>query len=69
MTANQYRATLAALGLTQAGVAQHLGISVRTSHGYANGTPIPTVVQIALASLACPKCQKRPSEPEVSGPC
>lgn len=41
MTRNQYRAALAALGLSQAGAAEFLGISIRSSHGYANGEPIP----------------------------
>ena len=41
MTAKQYRAVLAKLGLTQAGAAELLGVSIRTSHGYANGDPIP----------------------------
>lgn len=40
MTPNQYRAALARLGLTQAEAADFLGISVRTSNGYANGLPI-----------------------------
>lgn len=41
MTANQYRSVLDKLGLTQAGAAEFLGVSTRTSHGYANGEPIP----------------------------
>ena len=41
MTAKQYRAALDALGLTQAGAALFLGISIRSAHGYANGDPIP----------------------------
>lgn len=41
MTANQYHAALDALGLTQASAAKFLGVSVRTSHGYANGNHIP----------------------------
>lgn len=41
MTANQYRSALDKLGLTQAGAAEFLGVSIRTSHGYANGVPIP----------------------------
>jgi DNA-binding XRE family transcriptional regulator len=41
MTANQYNSALAALGLTQASAAKFLGVSIRTSHGYANGNPIP----------------------------
>jgi len=38
MTSNQYHA---ALDLTQAEAAKFLGISIRTSHGYANSNPIP----------------------------
>ncbi len=45
MTPAQYRAAIAALGLTQAGAAEFLGISLRTSHGYANGEPIPVAVE------------------------
>lgn len=41
MTANQYRAALSRLGLSQAGAAEFLGISIRSSHGYANDEPIP----------------------------
>jgi hypothetical protein len=41
MTANQYRSALDKLGLAQAGAAEFLGVSIRTSHGYANGVPIP----------------------------
>lgn len=44
VTANQYRAALDRLGLTQAGAAEFLGLSVRASHGYANGEPIPEAV-------------------------
>lgn len=44
MTSNQYRAALAALDLTQAGAAEFLGISIRSSHGYANGEPIPEAI-------------------------
>ena len=41
MTPRQYEAAIAALGLSQAGAAKWLGISLRASHGYANGAPIP----------------------------
>jgi hypothetical protein len=44
MTPNQYRAALDRLGLTQAGAAEFFGLSVRASHGYANGEPIPEAV-------------------------
>ena len=49
MTSAQYRAALAALGLTQAGAAELMNISVRTSNGYANGWPIPKLVELWLA--------------------
>lgn len=51
MTSTQYRTALAALGLTQAGAAELMGISVRTSNGYANGWPIPKLVTLYLDSL------------------
>lgn len=42
MTANQYRTAIAALGLNQAGAATFLGVSLRTSQGYALGEyPVP----------------------------
>lgn len=44
MTPNQYRTALAALGLTQARAAEFFDISVRSSHGYANGEPIPEAI-------------------------
>ena len=48
MTLSQYRAALAALGLTQAGAAELMHISIRTSNGYANGWPIPFLVEFYL---------------------
>lgn len=44
MTASQYRAALARLALTQGEAAIFLGISIRSSHGYANGEPIPEAI-------------------------
>lgn len=44
MTLTQYRAALDRLGLTQAGAAKFLGISIRSAHGYANGEPIPEAI-------------------------
>ena len=49
MTSTEFRNALAQLGWTQALAADHLGISIRTAHGYANGWPIPKVVELALA--------------------
>jgi hypothetical protein len=44
MTKAQYRAALDALGLSQGDAAEFLGVTVRTSHGYANGASIPTAI-------------------------
>lgn len=45
MTANQFRTAIAALGLTQAGAAEFLGVSLRTSQGWALGEyPVPLAV-------------------------
>ena len=45
MTANQYRAALAALGLSQARAAIFFGVSSRTSQGYALGEyPVPEAI-------------------------
>jgi len=44
VTANQYETALEALGLSQGAAAQFLGIALRTSHGYANGAPIPEAI-------------------------
>lgn len=41
MTANQYRAALDALGLTQGAAAKFLGVSLKTAHNYANEGTIP----------------------------
>ena len=48
MTKEEYRAALVSLGLSQGGVAKWLDVSIRTSHGYANGEPIPGPVARAL---------------------
>ena len=49
MTSAEYRDVLDLLGLTQAEMAELLGVSVRTAHGYANGGPIPEPVARFLA--------------------
>jgi hypothetical protein len=41
MNQTQYRTALERLGLTQETAAEFLGVSLRTSHGYANGSSIP----------------------------
>ena len=51
MTPNQYRAALERLGLTQDSAAELLGVSLRTSHGYANGSPIPKATAKLLLLL------------------
>ncbi len=43
-TSAEYRDVLNLLGLTQAEMAELLGVSVRTAHGYANGARIPEPV-------------------------
>jgi DNA-binding XRE family transcriptional regulator len=48
MTSHQYRNALDRLELTQESAAQFLGVSIRTSHTYANGGAIPESVAIAL---------------------
>lgn len=44
MTSPQYRAALAKLGMTQQEAADFLGVSIRTSHSYANDAMIPEAV-------------------------
>jgi hypothetical protein len=52
MTPNQYRTALDELGLSQGAAAALLGISLRASHGYANGEPIPEPVAKLLRLMA-----------------
>jgi hypothetical protein len=51
MTSDQYRNAIGRLGLTQAQAASFMGISIRTSHGYANGETIPRVVELLLKAM------------------
>jgi hypothetical protein len=44
MTRTQYRKALRKLGLTQVQAAAWLDVSIRSAHGWANGTPIPVPV-------------------------
>ena len=60
MTAAQYRAALERLDLTQGTAAQWLGISIRSSHGYANGAPIPTA--IAKLLRLCVRLKLKPED-------
>jgi len=55
MTPPEYRATIAALGLTQSEAARKLGIGVRTSHGYATTTNAPEKIRLALMALEMQK--------------
>lgn len=48
MTPNQYRSAIAALGLSQSGAAQFLGVSLRCSQNWASGE---FVVPEAVAKL------------------
>jgi DNA-binding transcriptional regulator YiaG len=56
MTPAGYRETLAALGLTQQGAADFLGVSLRTSHGWAAGDArIPVAVAKLLTAMVTGK--------------
>lgn len=49
MTPTQYRKTIAVLGMSQGAAAAFLGVSLRTSQGYALGEyPVPEAVSILL---------------------
>jgi hypothetical protein len=48
MTYHEYRAALKSLSLTQGEAADLLGMSIRTSHGYATGAAIPEIVSRML---------------------
>jgi transcriptional regulator with XRE-family HTH domain len=52
MTQNQYRAAIKRLGLSQAQAAAFLGVSPRTSQGWALGEyPVPLVVDRLLSLM------------------
>jgi DNA-binding XRE family transcriptional regulator len=44
VTPDQYSAAIKRLGMTQGEAAKFLDISIRSSHGYANGEPIPEAI-------------------------
>ena len=44
----EYRAAKAALGLSHAGMAKMLAVTLRTAIGYANGNAIPAPVAILI---------------------
>jgi hypothetical protein len=49
MTPKQYRNAMKCLGFSShRAMAEFLGISLRSSHGYANGEPIPTATAMPL---------------------
>jgi hypothetical protein len=48
----EYRALIDALGLTQVGAGEFLGVGDRTSRRYAGGGPIPGPVIILLRYMA-----------------
>ncbi len=50
MDANQYRAALKRLGLSQAAAARFLGVSSPTARRWAAGAPIPRSVELALVA-------------------
>jgi hypothetical protein len=60
MTANQYRNAIERLGLSQGAAAEWLKISIRASHGYANGDPIPE--PIAKLLRLCLKLNLKPAD-------
>lgn len=51
MTARQYREALDALGLSQGAAAKAIGMKIRRMNAYANGTPIPKTVELAIECL------------------
>jgi hypothetical protein len=51
VTSSEYRNAISRLGLTQAQAAAFMGISLRTSHGYANGETISRVVELLLKAM------------------
>jgi hypothetical protein len=61
MSDKQYRDAIKVLGLTQDGSAEFLGVSLRTSHGYANGQPVPDHVAKLLRLMI--RLEIRPDDP------
>ena len=51
MTADEFRAILAKLEVSQAQMAGHLGIGLRTVQGYAAGERIPPPTEVVLILL------------------
>lgn len=44
MTPKQFRAAIAALGMSQGAAAEFFGVTIRTAHAWANEAPIPEAV-------------------------
>ena len=54
MTAEEFRKTIAAYGMSQAGVSRFLGISKRTIGDYATGqSRVPDMIEIIFALMRC----------------
>jgi hypothetical protein len=54
MSAAEYRFVICGLGLTQGAAARLLGVSIRTSHSYANGGPTPKAcAEVLRDKLGC----------------
>jgi hypothetical protein len=61
MTHHQYRAAIAALGLSQVGAGRFLGVEARTSRRWALGeSPVPSVVAMLLRLMI--KLQLKPKD-------
>ena len=59
MTAEQFRKIIEELGWTQGGAAEKLGVSIRTTHSYANGGKIPEPTARLLQSLHAKRSKRR----------
>ncbi|MFL9499246.1 helix-turn-helix domain-containing protein [Rhodopseudomonas palustris] len=51
MKAKEFNAALEGLGLNQSSAALMLGVSIRTTHGWANGAVIPNPVAVLLRTM------------------
>lgn len=60
MTADEYRETLAALGLSQVAAGRVLGVSQKTAHNYAiNGPSGPAALALRILATLDPKERNR----------
>jgi len=62
MTKFEFRRALEQLDLTQGTAAQFLGVSIRSTHGWANGDKIPIPVQKLLRVLVNAKITAKAAE-------